>query len=162
MAETVLTVGKQAPAFTLPNQDGAKVVLKDQRGQWVVLYFYPKDDTPGCTTQACEFTAERDQFSRLGAAVIGVSFLCKMKLADLTVGLNDIELIRPLFELPDHGQVRRNEISGWSGVHSVAYQPVYETIMEFKIRCEIIPGQSHVSKYLCHACNGFLPVNPCR
>jgi peroxiredoxin Q/BCP len=90
MAETALTVGKQAPAFTLPDQDGAKVALKDQRGQWVVLYFYPKDDTPGCTTQACEFTAAEDEFTQLGATVFGVSpdgpeshrnFIAKHKLA---------------------------------------------------------------------------------
>ena len=53
-----LEVGKKAPAFTLINQDGEKVSLKDFAGQRVVLYFYPADDTPGCTTEACQFNDE--------------------------------------------------------------------------------------------------------
>ncbi|MBK9385414.1 MAG: thioredoxin-dependent thiol peroxidase [Planctomycetes bacterium] len=72
MAAT-LSIGKKAPAFTLPDQDGVKRKLADFAGQWVVLYFYPKDDTPGCTTEACEFTAALPDFSKLDATVIGVS-----------------------------------------------------------------------------------------
>jgi len=49
-------VGSKAPAFTLLNQNDEKVKLSDYKGQWVVLYFYPRDDTPGCTKEACEFT----------------------------------------------------------------------------------------------------------
>ncbi len=86
--ETTIMTGK-ALAFSLPNQDGKKVALKDLHGQWVVLYFYPKDDTPGCTTQACEFTTNWDKFQKLSARVIGVSpdsaeshqaFIAKYKL----------------------------------------------------------------------------------
>lgn len=66
-------VGKKAPAFQLPNQDGQMVALKDLLGQWVVLYFYPKDNTPGCTTEACEFTGLVEPFEVLGAKVYGVS-----------------------------------------------------------------------------------------
>ena len=73
MAETALNIGNKAPAFTLLNQDDAKVALQDLAGQWVVLYFYPKDDTPGCTTEACEFTSQHPKFGKLGATVIGVS-----------------------------------------------------------------------------------------
>lgn len=73
MAESVLTPGKKAPAFTLPDQDGKKVALKDLAGQWVVLYFYPKDDTPGCTTEACEFTEGIEAFRDLDAVVLGCS-----------------------------------------------------------------------------------------
>ena len=65
--------GKKAPAFTLPGDDGDKHKLSDHKGQWVVLYFYPKDNTPGCTTEACDF---RDNLARLqaaGAVVYGVS-----------------------------------------------------------------------------------------
>ncbi len=72
MTETTTMSGK-APAFSLSNQDGKKVSLKDLAGQWVVLYFYPKDDTPGCTIQACEFTTNWDKFQKLSAHVIGVS-----------------------------------------------------------------------------------------
>lgn len=68
-----LDVGTAAPDFTAPTQDGSDVTLSDFRGQWVALYFYPKDDTPGCTKQACSL---RDGYARLqeaGVAVIGVS-----------------------------------------------------------------------------------------
>jgi peroxiredoxin Q/BCP len=73
MSDTELKIGNKAPAFTLEDQDGQKVALKDLLGQWVILYFYPKDDTPGCTKEACEFTSELAQFNRLNAKVIGVS-----------------------------------------------------------------------------------------
>ncbi len=68
-----LEVGKKAPAFTLINQDGAKVSLKDFAGQRVVLYFYPADDTPGCTTEACQFNDELKAFAKLDTVVLGVS-----------------------------------------------------------------------------------------
>lgn len=71
-AEMIKT-GQQAPDFTLENQDSRQVRLGDFRGQWLVLYFYPKDDTPGCTTEACEFTANFRQFDTLRAVVVGVS-----------------------------------------------------------------------------------------
>lgn len=66
-------VGKKAPAFSLPALSGGKKALKDFQGKPVILYFYPKDNTPGCTTEACDF---RDSFSRIetaGAVVLGVS-----------------------------------------------------------------------------------------
>ena len=69
----MLKVGAKAPAFTLPDQDGKKVKLADLAGSWVVLYFYPRDDTPGCTVEACEFTAENAQLTKLGAKVYGCS-----------------------------------------------------------------------------------------
>ena len=69
----LLEVGTKAPAFILPDQDGKMVSLKDFKGQKVVLYFYPKDNTPGCTKQACNFGELLPQFREKGAAVIGVS-----------------------------------------------------------------------------------------
>ena len=69
----MIELGKKAPDFTLADQDGEKVALKDLRGSWVVLYFYPKDDTPGCTTEACEFTAGIEDFRGLDARVLGCS-----------------------------------------------------------------------------------------
>lgn len=68
-----LAVGRKAPAFTLADQDGKKVSLASLEGQWVVLYFYPRDDTPGCTTEACEFTAASPRFGKLDAVVLGCS-----------------------------------------------------------------------------------------
>jgi peroxiredoxin Q/BCP len=68
-----IEVGKKAPAFTLQDEAGAKVKLADLAGQWVVLYFYPKDDTPGCTVEACEFTSGLAGFEKLDASVFGCS-----------------------------------------------------------------------------------------
>jgi len=68
-----LDTGDKAPAFTLPDQDGKKVALKDFAGNPVVVYFYPKDDTPGCTKEACQFNDNLQAFSRAGAPVLGIS-----------------------------------------------------------------------------------------
>ena len=68
-----LEPGAKAPAFTLLNHDGAKVSLRDFAGQRFVLYFYPADDTPGCTKEACQFNDELGAFANLGVKVVGVS-----------------------------------------------------------------------------------------
>ncbi len=73
MAEGTIEIGTKAPAFSLVDQDGNTVSLGDFAGTWVVLYFYPKDDTPGCTTEACEFTESMAAFEGLDAVVLGVS-----------------------------------------------------------------------------------------
>jgi peroxiredoxin Q/BCP len=65
--------GKAAPGFELKDQDGKVHALEDYRNDWVVLYFYPKDDTPGCTTEACEFRDNIFAFNRLGCKILGVS-----------------------------------------------------------------------------------------
>jgi len=65
--------GSKAPLFTLPDQDGKKVSLKDFKGRNVVLYFYPKDDTSGCTKEACSFRDELHDLKKLNAEVIGIS-----------------------------------------------------------------------------------------
>ena len=68
-----LEVGDRAPAFTLLDQAGSKVKLSDFKGRPVVLYFYPKADTPGCTTQSCEVRDHRQELAKLGAEVFGIS-----------------------------------------------------------------------------------------
>jgi thioredoxin-dependent peroxiredoxin len=68
-----LEIGKAAPSFTLPSQDGKEVSLADFKGKHVVLYFYPKDMTPGCTTEACDFRDRYESFGELNAVIIGVS-----------------------------------------------------------------------------------------
>ena len=73
MASTGLKVGDDAPTFSLPDNQGKEVNLNDYRGKWVVLYFYPKDDTPGCTAEACHFRDDFRLLESLGANVIGVS-----------------------------------------------------------------------------------------
>ncbi len=69
----MLEAGMKAPDFTLLDKDGKSVSLSDFKGRKVVLYFYPKDNTPGCTRQACAFAASYDVFKELGVQVIGVS-----------------------------------------------------------------------------------------
>jgi peroxiredoxin Q/BCP len=69
----VLGPGDKAPGFTLPDQNGDPVKLSDLKGQTVVLYFYPRADTPGCTTQACGIRDRRADYKKAGARVIGVS-----------------------------------------------------------------------------------------
>jgi thioredoxin-dependent peroxiredoxin len=68
-----LATGDKAPAFALPDDDGNVVSTKDLQGQRYVVYFYPKDDTPGCTTEACQFTNSFPQFETLGVPVLGIS-----------------------------------------------------------------------------------------
>ncbi len=73
MSTTGLEIGSPAPPFALPDQDGRQVTLSDLQGRWVVLYFYPRDDTPGCTTEACEFSEGVEGFRGLDAEVLGCS-----------------------------------------------------------------------------------------
>ena len=69
----MIETGEQAPDFELPDQDGRGVKLSDFRGQPVVVYFYPKADTPGCTTQACGVRDHRADYAKIGATVLGIS-----------------------------------------------------------------------------------------
>ena len=75
MAVKELKVGDTAPDFRLPSTEGREIALKEFRGKKnVVLYFYPKDDTPGCTKEACSFRDERPKFDKKDAVILGVSF----------------------------------------------------------------------------------------
>jgi thioredoxin-dependent peroxiredoxin len=69
----VLDVGDSAPDFTLPNQDETPVQLTDFQGQWVVLYFYPRDHTPGCTKEACGFRDRNADYQARNVAILGIS-----------------------------------------------------------------------------------------
>jgi peroxiredoxin Q/BCP len=71
--ESLPAAGSDAPTFTLPSQEGAPVSLKDYRGKWVVLYFYPKDFTSGCTVEAHNFQRDQAQYQGKNAVVLGVS-----------------------------------------------------------------------------------------
>jgi peroxiredoxin Q/BCP len=72
-ADEVPAVGSEAPAFRLQDQNGEWHDLADYRGTWLAVYFYPKDDTPGCTTEACNFRDNIYAFKAIGAAVVGIS-----------------------------------------------------------------------------------------
>ena len=69
----MLKVGDKAPDFTVPSTDGTEVSLKDYRGKKVVLYFYPKDDTPGCTKEACSFRNNLARVKKKGAVILGMN-----------------------------------------------------------------------------------------
>ncbi len=69
----MITVGTKAPDFSLKNQDGKEVSLKENKGKWIILYFYPKDNTSGCTKEACDFTESLKDYKKLDAVVMGVS-----------------------------------------------------------------------------------------
>ncbi len=69
----MLEVGQKAPEFCLPDTNGNKVCLKDFRGKWVVVYFYPKDNTSGCTKEAQDFTELKGEYDNLGVVVMGIS-----------------------------------------------------------------------------------------
>lgn len=65
--------GGSVADFCLPNQDEEEICLRDIKGKWIVLYFYPKDNTPGCTAEACDFTEALHEFEKLDAVILGVS-----------------------------------------------------------------------------------------
>ena len=69
----MLEVGQVAPDFCAPNQDDIEICSRDLKGKWIVLYFYPRDLTPGCTNEACDFTAAEPEFDDLDAIILGVS-----------------------------------------------------------------------------------------
>ncbi|MBU1668046.1 thioredoxin-dependent thiol peroxidase [bacterium] len=69
----MLEIGDAIPEFCLPNQDEEEICFRDIKGRWAVIYFYPKDNTPGCTTEACDFTAALPDFTGLKAIILGVS-----------------------------------------------------------------------------------------
>ena len=73
MAQKKLNAGSQAPDFTLPDASGNMVSLKNFRGSWLVLYFYPRDNTSGCTLEAVDFTGRAKDFKKLKASIVGIS-----------------------------------------------------------------------------------------
>jgi len=94
----MVQVGKKAPSFTLPSSDGDKVSLAELEGKYVVLYFYPRDNTPGCTTEAQDFRDALPKLKKLGAVVLGVS---KDSLASHCKFRDKFSLNFPLLTDPD-------------------------------------------------------------
>lgn len=98
-----MKIGDKAPNFTLPDKDGNEVSLSDFKGKKVILYFYPKDNTPGCTKQACNFRDNYPQITAKGAEVIGISkdgvkshtnFAAKHELPFILLSDKDLEVIQ--------------------------------------------------------------------
>jgi thioredoxin-dependent peroxiredoxin len=116
--------GKKAPAFSLPDQEGTKHALADYAGQPVVIYFYPKDDTPGCTKESCAFQDNLPKFKKSKAAVIGVSVLnsaSKAKFAD------KYGLTFPLLADEDHAVMERFGVWQEKSMYGKKYMGVART-----------------------------------
>jgi len=95
----MIDVGQIAPAFCLSNQEGVDVSLEDFSGTWLILYFYPKDNTSGCTREALDFTASRKDFEKLNAAVLGIS-PDSVKSHEKFAERNELDI--PLLSDPEH------------------------------------------------------------
>jgi peroxiredoxin Q/BCP len=135
MAAEMPQVGQQAPEFSLPSQEGAKVGLKDFKGKWVVLYFYPKDMTQGCTIEAHNFQQDLPKYDKANAAIVGVSvdsvdshkeFCTKESLTFKLLADTDKKMVDSYGSLNQRGMASRNTFlidpSGkiakvWTGVN---------------------------------------------
>jgi peroxiredoxin Q/BCP len=116
--------GKKAPAFSLPDQEGTKHSLADYAGRPVVIYFYPKDDTPGCTKESCAFQDNLPKFKKSQAAVLGVSVLnsaSKAKFAD------KYGLTFPLLADEDHAVMERFGVWQEKSMYGKKYMGVART-----------------------------------
>jgi peroxiredoxin Q/BCP len=121
---SLIDPGKKAPAFSLPDQEGATHTLADYAGRPVVVYFYPKDDTPGCTKESCAFQENLPQFKKSKAAVLGVSVLnsaSKAKFAD-KYGLKF-----PLLADEDHSMMEKYGVWQEKSMYGKKYMGVART-----------------------------------
>ena len=127
-------VGQQAPGVTLPSQDGSKVSLNDYRGRWVVLYFYPKDNTPGCTIEAHNFQRDLSKYQEKNAVILGVSvdssashqdFCTKQSLTFKLLADTEKKVVAEYGSLSEKGYASRNTflidptgkiVKVWTGV----------------------------------------------
>jgi peroxiredoxin Q/BCP len=116
-AAEVPQIGQAAPEFSLPSQGGSQVSLKDFRGQWVVLYFYPKDMTPGCTIEAHNFQRDLEKYAQQHAVIVGVSvdstdshqeFCTKESLTFKLLSDTDKKMVDRYGSLGPHGVASRN------------------------------------------------------
>jgi peroxiredoxin Q/BCP len=133
-AGDVPQVGQKAPAVSLPSQDGNTVSLKDFHGKWVVLYFYPKDNTPGCTIEAHNFQRDLAKYAEKNAVIVGVSvdstdshkdFCAKQSLTFKLLSDTGKKVVAEYGSLRDNGMAQRNTflidprgtiVKVWTGV----------------------------------------------
>jgi thioredoxin-dependent peroxiredoxin len=116
--------GKKAPAFSLPDQEGTKHSLTDYAGRPVVLYFYPKDDTPGCTKESCAFQDNLPKFKKSKAAVLGVSVLNSASKAKFA---NKYGLTFPLLADEDHAVMEKYGVWQEKSMYGKKYMGVART-----------------------------------
>lgn len=116
--------GKKAPAFSLPDQDGSSHALADYAGRPVVLYFYPKDDTPGCTKESCAFQDNLPKFKKSKAAVLGVSVLTSASKAKFAAKYG---LTFPLLADEDHAVMEKYGVWQEKSMYGRKYMGVART-----------------------------------
>ena len=134
MAAELPQVGQKAPGVSLPSQDGSTVSLKDFHGKWVVLYFYPKDNTPGCTIEAHNFQRDLPKYQEKNAVIVGVSvdsaeshqdFCTKQSLTFKLLADTEKKVVAEYGSLRDNGMAQRNTflidpkgkiVKVWAGV----------------------------------------------
>jgi len=129
----------QAPDFFLPDQNNVSHSLKDYFGKWLVLYFYPKDDTPGCTKEACNFRDGRDEFIKRGVSIVGIS---KDTVASHKKFVDKYHLDFTLLSDPEHNVIEaygawgKKKIMGreYMGImrNTVLINPKGEIVKEYK------------------------------
>jgi peroxiredoxin Q/BCP len=117
----VLEAGQDAPDFTLPDQDGKELSLVNLRGRTVVLYFYPRADTPGCTTQACGVRDHFEDYAEIGARLIGIS---PDEVADLKRFHEKYDLNFTLLADPDHSVAERYGAWGEKSMYGKKYMGI--------------------------------------
>ena len=120
----MLKAGDKAPPFSLQSDSGKKIALKDLKGQPVVLYFYPKDDTTGCTVEACEFRASWDDVQGAGAALLGLS---PDGVASHLKFKQKYDLPFPLLADEDHAVARAYGVWGEKSMYGRKYQGILRT-----------------------------------
>ena len=121
---SLIDPGKKAPSFSLPDQEGTKHSLADYAGQPVIIYFYPKDDTPGCTKESCAFQDNLPKFTKSKAAVLGMSVLnsaSKAKFAD------KYRLKFPLLADEDHAVMEKYGVWQEKSMYGKKYMGVART-----------------------------------
>jgi peroxiredoxin Q/BCP len=121
---SLIDPGKKAPAFSLPDQEGTKHSLADYAGQPVVVYFYPKDDTPGCTKESCAFQDNLPKFKKSKAAILGVSVLNSASKAKFAAKYG---LTFPLLADEDHAMMEKYGVWQEKSMYGKKYMGVART-----------------------------------
>ncbi len=120
----LIDVGKKAPAFTLNDQDGKEHKLSDYAGRPVILYFYPKDDTPGCTKETCAFRDNLPKFKKSKAAVFGVSILDEKSKAKFAA---QFDVNFPLLADADHAVAEKYGVWGEKSLYGRKFMGIART-----------------------------------
>jgi peroxiredoxin Q/BCP len=121
---SLIDPGKKAPAFSLPDQEGTKHSLADYAGKPVVIYFYPKDDTPGCTKESCAFQDNLPKFTRSKAQILGVSILDSASKAKFA---KKYGLTFPLLADEDHAMMEKYGVWQEKSMYGKKYMGVART-----------------------------------